>query len=127
MGLKSPLTPAKFTMSASVMVRASDSHSWPTSTSSKKRCCEVNDMAPLPAGLHFHTGESTETGGSSARVSRSRQQPHRPPLGRVDVDTDVDDLSLGDVQHLVAALGLDGHLHRDRGFANPLQAGGKSH
>src|SRR6185437_9321572 len=43
-----PLSPAKLTMSASVMVRPSDSHSWPTSTSSKYRWKGVNDMVALP-------------------------------------------------------------------------------
>src|SRR5262249_29724471 len=36
-GLKSPLKPAKLTMSASVIVRPPEVHSWPTSRSSKYR------------------------------------------------------------------------------------------
>src|SRR2546423_1573347 len=51
MGLKSPLRPAKLTTSVSVTVRPSDSHSWPTCTSSKNRCADVNDMVN-PPGLN---------------------------------------------------------------------------
>src|SRR5204862_3313406 len=39
-GLKSPLKPAKLTMSVSVIVRPPEVHSWPTSMSSKYRWIE---------------------------------------------------------------------------------------
>src|SRR5262249_61356684 len=46
-GLKSPLTPAKLTISVWVTVLPSDSHCCPTSTSSKYKCILVKATASL--------------------------------------------------------------------------------
>jgi hypothetical protein len=46
MELKSPDTPAKFTMSVSVTVRPEDVNVWPISRSSKYKCCAVNMLYP---------------------------------------------------------------------------------
>src|SRR6516164_333927 len=108
MGLKSPLRPAKLTMSVSVTVRPCDSHSWPTATSSKYRCCSVNDMLVIPGPRVPHpTGKSIPPGAHAARCDLpAGQQRDRAALRAVRVDADVDDLRLGDAQDLAAALHL---------------------
>src|SRR5436309_371566 len=55
------------------------------------------------------------------------QQRPGPPLRRARIDADVDDLCLGYVQHLVAALRLDADLHRDRGPADAHQSRQEAH
>src|SRR5437870_2177440 len=105
-GLKSPDSPAKLTMSVSVTVRPSDSHSWPTCTSSKYRCAAVNDMASPQrttsptmsaaiggASFAWHPQESLRSSWGLLGQQRSRRTIRR-------VDADVDDFRFRHLQHL---------------------------
>src|SRR5258708_1253144 len=112
MGLKSPDRPAKLTMSDSVTVRPSDSHSCPTCTSSKNRCAAVNDMASFSCTFRLRLAFSWRHT-NTKRQSKLRFRHKRLRLAIVRVDADVHDLRFRHLQSLGPALGLDGHVHRD--------------
>src|SRR5947208_902441 len=104
MGLKSPLRPAKLTMSVSVTVRPCDSHSCPTSTSSKYRWLAVNDMGLSPgasmgvATLKLSNRRAAAACESSGRQQlRGRNKRFGPTLRAMRVDPDVHQFRFGDL------------------------------
>src|SRR5262245_12482558 len=91
--------PAKLTISASVTVRPCDSHSWPSTRSSKYRWLAVKAIAAI-----------------------SLQKRFRLPFRTGRVDAHVHDFGVGHVNSLGAALNLDGDLHGDRRPPDPHEA-----
>src|SRR5262245_17260120 len=77
--------------------------------------------SPAPAaGFNQESSSRKRTWLSSAVC---RQQRRGLAVRRAGVDTDVDQLGVSDLQYLIAALGLHGHIHGDRGSAQADAAG----
>src|SRR5262249_36841609 len=112
MGLKSPERPAKLTMSVSVMVRPGESQCWPTSTSSKYKCCSVNMGFTLEMGDGFF-GQSTRR--RSVRLATFGHERDGLSLGRGDIDAYVNHLCFCHLQDFCAPVHFDINVHGDGG------------